>query len=172
MRSMIRSCTILTKHCVELLVVILVVFQNALAAQAPPAVDAAQTAQARVLCGPLADDSVIGNPLWWPPADAVFSSRVASVQSPKLLLSPDVIPEYPDHLRRKGVQGRVIAAAVVGPSGRVEKGSVKVSVTPDSDFIPPVERYLERLRFTPGQLNGRPIRVCVVMPIDFRTETR
>jgi TonB family protein len=161
-----------TKRCVQLLVAIPVAFQNPLAAQAPPAVDAAQAADARALCGPLADDSVIGNPLWWPPPDAVFSSRVASVQSPKLLLSPDVILEYPDHLRRKGVQGRVIAAAVVGPSGRVEKGSVKVSVTPDSDFIPPVERYLERVRFTPGQLNGRPTRVCVVMPIDFRAGAR
>jgi TonB family protein len=157
---------ILAQHAVPL-GVFLFTPQCVLLAQAAHHLDATQFAQARALCGPLADDSVLQDPLWWPPPDAVFSARLANVQSPKLLPSPQAILEYPDHLRRQGIQGQVIAAAIVRPSGRVEPGSVKVSATPHPDFTPPVEHYLERVHFTPGQLNGRPIRVCIVMPIDF-----
>jgi len=134
--------------------------------------DSAQIAQARALCGPLADDSVSQNPLWLAPREAVFSARVPGVEPPSMLPSSSAIPEYPSHLRRQGIEGRVIAAAIVDAAGRVEPGSVKVSVTPHPDFAPAVERYLERTRFRPGQLNGRPVRVCIVMPLDFRTAGR
>jgi len=134
--------------------------------------DSAQVAQARALCGPLADDSVKQNALWLAPPEAVFSARVAGVEPPSMLPSSSAIPEYPGDLRRQGIEGRVIAAAIVDATGRVEPGSVKVSVTPHPDFTPAVERYLERARFRPGQLNGRPIRVCIVTPLDFRTAGR
>jgi TonB-like protein len=134
--------------------------------------DSAQVAQARALCGPLADDSVKQNALWLPPPDAVFSGQVLGVGLPSMLPSSSAAPEYPGHLRRQGIEGRVIAAAIVATTGRVEPGSVKVSVTPHPDFIPAVERYLERARYSPGHFNGRPVRVCIITPLDFRTVGR
>jgi len=151
------------------LLVPLLMLPGVLSGQSGPRLDSTQVAQARLLCGPLSDDSVRQNALWLAPPDALFSTKLAGIEAPMILPFSSAILEFPDHLRRQGVQGRVIATAIVNADGRVEPGTVKVSETPHPDFVPVTVRYFERSRFRPGQLNGRPVRVCIVTPIDFRT---
>jgi hypothetical protein len=135
-------------------------------ALAGQALDSAQVARARALCGPLADDSVVLDPLW-PPTGTLVSKRFAGLEGPQWLPSPRVVPEYPRSLLKQRIQGRVIAAAIVDTTGHIAPGSIKVVSTPHEDFVPAVERYLKQQRFTPGRIHGRLMRVCIAWPIDF-----
>jgi TonB family protein len=134
-------------------------------AQVALKLDSAQFARGRALCGPVADDSLVLDPLW-PPAGSLVSLRFPELEKPKILASRGH-PEYPAHLRSEGVRGTVIVAVIVDTTGEVEPASVKVASTPHPDFIPVVERYLYGIRFSPGRLHSRLVRVCVVMPVSF-----
>ncbi len=127
--------------------------------------DSAQLAQGRALCGRLADDSVGFSPFSLP-AGSLVSPEFPGLEPPSQVGFGPAL-EYPDHLRKRGIQGRVVVSAVIDTTGRVERGSVKVVTTPHEDFVPAVERFLMRARYQPGKLYGRPMRVCIVMPIDF-----
>jgi TonB family protein len=85
---------------------------------------------------------------------------------PRLLERPSL--EYPDWLRRAGIQGRVLVRAVIDTAGRVEPESIEIIDTPDPGFARPVLRFLGRVRFRPGRLAGRPVRVLVWIPFDFK----
>jgi len=130
-----------------------------------PQADTAQYARARALCGALADDSTRLDPLW-PPAGSLASARFPGLEGLRILGATPV-PEYPERLRKQRVQGTVIVSAIVDTTGRVEPGSIKVATTPHEDFVPAVHRYLKGVRFSPGRIHGRLMRVCVVMPISF-----
>jgi len=154
------------------LIAALLASPGALSGQAFQPVDSAQRAQARALCGPLADDSVLLHPLSPLPPGAVLSNRVKELEQPELSPASLELPQYPKQLREQRIHGRVVVAAIVDTTGRVEQGSVQVAVTPHPDFIPAVQRYVERSLFTPGQLYGRLVRACIVLPIDFRLPGR
>ena len=139
----------------------------ALAGQVPPGrPDSTGLRQGRALCGRLADDTTVLDP-FWPPAGSLVSTRFDGLQGFRLLPS-HVGMEYPTRLRAQRIEGTVIVAAVVDTSGRVEPGSIKVVSTPHQGFVPVVEQFLDSVRFSPGQIHGRLMRVCVVMPFDFR----
>src|SRR6059036_309378 len=86
-----------------------------------PHADSAHYTQARALCGPLADDTTVLDPLW-PPSGSVVSARFPGFEGLKLLPSTTV-PDYPSHLRKQRVQGTVIVAAVVDTTGRDRKST-------------------------------------------------
>jgi TonB family protein len=87
-------------------------------------------------------------------------------QKPGVLSGPTL--RYPEVLRRAGVQGRVVVAAVVDTAGRAEEGSIKILETPHPDFSREARRYVEQARFRPARIRDRPVRVCVQVPVDFR----
>lgn len=141
----------------------LVAFPLTASGQASPSLpDTGVRARARALCGPLADDSLLK------PAGSLVSGAVPGLKLPTMLPNHSVLLEYPDRLRKQGIEGRVVTVAIIDTTGRVEPGSVELALTPDSGFAPPVRRYLERSRFTVGSLYERAMRVCVVLPIDFK----
>jgi TonB family protein len=75
---------------------------------------------------------------------------------------------YPAHLRASGVGGTVQVAFVVSPAG--EPSDVRVLSTPDSGFSQPTVQAVSLLRFTPAQVQGRPVAVRVEQPITWRVE--
>lgn len=89
---------------------------------------------------------------------------------PALLGGPAL--EYPDLLRRAGVEGRVLVEAVIDTAGRAEPGSVTVVSSPHSGFDGPARTYVAAARFRPGRAGGRPVRVLVRIPIDFTLRRR
>jgi TonB family protein len=57
---------------------------------------------------------------------------------------------------------------VLGPDG--QPGDVRVLSTPDSAFNAPTAQAVSLLRFTPAQVQGRPVAVRVEQPITWRAE--
>ncbi|WP_420129193.1 energy transducer TonB [Longimicrobium sp.] len=75
---------------------------------------------------------------------------------------------YPPHLRDAGVGGTVQVSFVLGPDG--QPGDVRVLTTPDSAFNAPTMQAVSLLRFTPAQVQGRPVAVRVEQPVTWRAE--
>jgi TonB family protein len=104
------------------------------------------------------------------------AARVYELNEVEVLPRPQNVAEftealqqgYPPHLRQKGVGGTVHLAFVVGADG--QPVDVRVVSTPDSAFSVPSTQAISRLRFTPAQVEGRPVAVRVEQPITWRTE--
>jgi TonB family protein len=91
-------------------------------------------------------------------------------EKPALLFGPAI--DYPEDLRRNGVQGRVVIRAVLDTLGRIEPGSIQFLTTPHPGFLMSVSQYLAWARFRPARHNGRLVRSLVHMPVDFRLRGR
>ena len=75
---------------------------------------------------------------------------------------------YPTDARRHHIEGRVLVSLIVNASGLTDPSSIVMvqSVTPDLDAE--ARRWVDRAVFWPGCLASRPVRVRVLIPIDFR----
>ncbi|MBM4394920.1 MAG: energy transducer TonB [Deltaproteobacteria bacterium] len=83
---------------------------------------------------------------------------LAAVQKmPKLV--GDSVAEYPADVRRLGVQGRVVLELTVDEGGRVAGAKVVRNVHPRLDEAALLAS--RALRFAPGTLDGRPVRVRI-----------
>jgi protein TonB len=72
---------------------------------------------------------------------------------------------YPEVAREAGIEGRVTVKVLVGESGNVIKvGSVS---GPDA-FHDEVRDKASDLQFTPGLQNGKPVKVWVTVPFNFK----
>jgi len=109
------------------------------------------------------------------PADPAGDARF-STTSP---LSPEVVDErpevltgpplaYPEPLRQAGIAGRVLVRAVIDTLGRAEPASVVVLESPNRGFDRAAIDYVRRALFRPARVLGRPVRVLVEVPIEFR----
>ena len=76
-------------------------------------------------------------------------------------------PAYPEQLRSAGVEGRVVVQAVIDTLGRAEPGATVVESSHPGFEAPGLE-YVRRALFRPGRMHGRPVRVLIRLPVDFR----
>lgn len=97
--------------------------------------------------------------------DTIFAEHGVTVK-PRVVSGPALT--YPENVRRAGVQGRVLVAAVVDTDGRAEEGSLKVLESPHRDLSKEALRYVEKARFEPARVGDRAVRVCIELPMDFR----
>ncbi|HXF96723.1 MAG TPA: energy transducer TonB [Gemmatimonadales bacterium] len=98
-------------------------------------------------------------------SDGVVPAQLAD-ERPELLAAPPL--SYPEHLRRLGIEGRVVMEVVVDTLGRVEPESVRIFQAGDPGFADAVRRVLAEARFRPARVQGRPVRVLVRIPFEFR----
>ncbi len=94
------------------------------------------------------------------------SSDLNVEEPPVLLAAPP--PPYPELLRRAGIEGRVVVAAVIDTLGRAQPSSVSVVASPNPGFDSAARDYVVRALFRPARVHGRAVRVLVRVPIDFR----
>jgi protein TonB len=87
-------------------------------------------------------------------------------ERPEVLAGPPLL--YPEPLRQAGIQGRVLVRAVVDTLGRVEPGSAAIVESANPGFDRPALGYVRHAIFRPARVLGRPVRVLVTVPIDFR----
>ena len=74
---------------------------------------------------------------------------------------------YPAVAEENGIQGRVIVSFIVEKNGSVSSVQVVKSVDPSLDRE--ALRVVNSMpRWTPGRLNGQPVRVKYTLPITFR----
>lgn len=90
----------------------------------------------------------------------------ANVEVRPLLLSAPPL-EYPDFLRREGIQGRVVLQAIVDTTGRVEPASIKILKSPNPGFDQPTRQWVLKALFRPARLGGEAVRVLVNLPVDY-----
>lgn len=107
------------------------------------------------------------NPGYFRPeyVNAVFTEAVVEVK-PEVVRMPAV--EYPDSLRLAGVQGRVMIQFIIDTMGRAEPASIQVVQSPHPGFDAPALRVVTEAEFKPGRVAGRPVRVLVLLPIDYK----
>jgi TonB family protein len=75
--------------------------------------------------------------------------------------------QYPPQLKAAGVEGEVLAQFVVDVSGRVVPGSYKAIKESNPAFGQAVRDALDKMRFTPAQVGGRPVKQLLQLPFAF-----
>lgn len=96
---------------------------------------------------------------------------VAALQErPRLISSPPLA--YPAPLLLSRISGRVIVAAVIDTTGRVQEGTLRVVETSDARFNGAAKDYVAGSRFAPGRMAGRAVRVRLELPVEFKLPTR
>ena len=84
---------------------------------------------------------------------------------PRVLRSEN--PRFPEALRSRGQNGRIVVQFVVDTLGRAEMNEFKVVDATDALLGDAVRAVLPRFRFTPGEAAGRKVRTMVALPFDF-----
>lgn len=82
----------------------------------------------------------------------------------------DVLPEYPDMARRRGIEGSVRLGFVINAQGRVENIQVLES-NPGGVFDRSARRAAARWRFTPSTENGVAVPRKAEKTIEFRLKS-
>jgi TonB family protein len=74
---------------------------------------------------------------------------------------------YPPLLRDARVTGTVQVRMRVMEDGTVDASSISVTSSSHEQFNDPTIRSVQRLRFRPAKVNGRPVKVWVELPIQW-----
>ena len=80
------------------------------------------------------------------------------------------MPAYPIVELQRRIQGRVIIGVIVESDGTVDQDSVRVLQSVDQAIDREALRWVRGASFWPACRDGRPVRVRVAVPIDFRTK--
>lgn len=75
---------------------------------------------------------------------------------------------YPKDLREQGLQGRVVLAMVINADGSTDQTSIKIVGPAHPQFAAAATRWVQSTTFWPGCRAGRPVRVRVALPVDFK----
>ena len=114
-----------------------------------------------------------------PDSGVVYGSdslRRGVIEPPELVSSPRL--HYPDHLRRRGIEGTVIFSFTLDTMGRVEIKSVRALSGSNSEFIDAAMEFLIHCRYRPARLKSPPapaataVRVNLKQPVNFRIRKR
>ena len=77
-----------------------------------------------------------------------------------------VAPAYPVELRKAKIEGAVTLVFILDETGRVEDPRVENSSRPE--FEKPALDAIRKWRFRPGEMDGKPVRSYIRIPIRFR----
>lgn len=77
---------------------------------------------------------------------------------------------YPPRLWDDGITGHTEVLLRVNADGRVQPGSVRVQNVAAPAFRQAAARAAERFRFEPARVNGAPVAMEILVPIDWRLE--
>lgn len=67
-----------------------------------------------------------------------------------------------------GMNGTVRVQFIIGPDGKVEPESVKALHSTNDALTQAAESVAQKLEFKPGQKDGKPVRVLVLLPLTFQ----
>ena len=115
------------------------------------------------------DRGVPGQSIVMTPGSEPDVFPVSEVQDPPELLTAPAL-RYPEPLRRAGVEGGVVVAAVVDTAGRAESGSARIVRSDDPGFDQAALAMVRGARFRPARVLGRAVRVLVWIPVQFRLD--
>lgn len=91
-----------------------------------------------------------------PAGDADETVPIAGVtEMPRLIR--EVKPDFPEELKRKGIEGKVVLSLELGSDGRVRKARVVARLHPELDKL--ARQAALKLRFEPAKVRGTPVAV-------------
>lgn len=98
------------------------------------------------------------------PGNGVFTITHPGVQQPVLVHR--VQPEYPETMRRAGIQGVVVLSAIITRTGDVEVKEVLRSLNAILDGA--AIRAVSQWKYRPAMLNNRPVSVWFTVTVDYK----
>lgn len=98
------------------------------------------------------------------PADLSESPALAAPSEAARLIQDS----YPAKLRDAGIEGSVQMSLVVGTDGSVEPGSVQVLSSTVEALSAAASQVAAKIRFKPGKVEGKAVRVRVVLPLVYK----
>lgn len=78
-----------------------------------------------------------------------------------------VVPRYPSAAKKEGIEGRVVVRLVVDTSGMPGQCSIN-NASPQGYFEEAALQAAHKMRFTPGEKAGKPVKTLVLLPFEFR----
>jgi TonB family protein len=95
-----------------------------------------------------------------------------SVAADSVQVQPEVVPPLPrlhspPRLAMAGVTDHVLVEFVVDSTGMVDRCSIRVVSAKRPEFAASASEYVANLRFTPGLLQGMPVRTRMQQDIRF-----
>jgi len=102
-------------------------------------------------------------------SNTVYSA--SQVEKPVAYLPGSPAPEYPPALRKSGVGGEVRVRFLVDTLGRVEPGSIRITMSTNRQFADAVLTALPKMAFVPAEIAGRKVSQEVYQPFTFATES-
>ena len=98
------------------------------------------------------------------PPGVYFEYQVTKAVSPR---PGNDAPRYPDLLRKANVEGTVLAQFIVDENGMADTASFRILRSTHDMFSITVRDALPGFKFSPAELNGRPVKQLVQMPFEF-----
>jgi protein TonB len=83
-------------------------------------------------------------------------------------LGPRMRELYPPTYRQVGIEGQAVVEFVVDAQGRVEDEGMSIVSSTHPDFRQATQELIKLLRFEPATVNGRPVRVWIRMPVEWK----
>lgn len=93
--------------------------------------------------------------------------RDDQVELPAGLAAGNAPPEYPEQLRRNGIEGKLVATFIIDTTGKAEPASIRFARDGNALFEASVRSALTRMHFTPARIGGTRVRQIVEMPFLF-----
>jgi protein TonB len=94
------------------------------------------------------------------------------VDRPASLLPGQMLPTYPEALRDEAPDGMVVVRFVIDTVGRVETTSLSVMRATHREFADAVRAALDRLVYSPAQVDGHNVRVRTTQRFEFHLASR
>ena len=80
-------------------------------------------------------------------------------------------PQYPESAREAGIEGRVILSGIVEKDGSVSHISV-VKSSGNSEMDDAAIAAFQQFQFEPGKVDGTPVRSKIIVPFQFKLNTK
>lgn len=98
--------------------------------------------------------------------DSVYS--ILTVEESATREQGSAAPVYPPELMAANVEGSITARYVVDTTGRADPASIQIMRETHPGFAKSVRDAIPGMRFTPGLVQGRPVRQVVEQSFEFR----
>jgi TonB family protein len=92
---------------------------------------------------------------------------LASQVDKEVVITHNVVPEFPAALKNDQQRGEVVARFVVDVNGRVDMDTFEVVSSTDPRFVQAVRDAVSLTRFVPAELGGRKVKQVVQVPFIF-----
>ena len=119
---------------------------------------------AALMVGPLAGTAAAQDDKVYPLNELTNPPKLTS----SALAARLIAESYPADLKNRGVGGMVELQFVVDSKGKVDPASVEVVDATQTALGEAARKVVSRLDFSPGKLNGTPVKTKVVLPIIYK----